>query len=382
MMYSFWQNETGARLKAGENLICSPLRQDRNPSFTVNTASGLWYDFGTGQGGDTIDFIKLKYNYDFRRAKEYLEGHGAVLPDRKPRQPERRHHEKPIQGKREDFTYIEIVRGGYANRGNFEQRNAPDYYGEPDLVDCFHSLYSHSSGIVDFYRTQKNSIAGYRGACWLREMVFDMDFKEKTFLENIETALTETRKLFQKIKSIGTTPAVNFSGQKGFHLRFSLPQLDRLSGFSDTPLYTRRFAEKIGEGIDGIDFKVYEPATHLVRSVNSRRQSGLYAIPLTEAELLTLTAGNIVNLAMKPRRVVSFPLPCFSKLFNEKFTLNSDGCAVFESGAQYTKAEIDMLKTETNKNAIIALHKTKTLFTGTAERTPKNGNPIITEAGH
>ncbi len=34
----------------------SPLRNERTASFKVNRMKGLWFDFGTGQGGDIIDF--------------------------------------------------------------------------------------------------------------------------------------------------------------------------------------------------------------------------------------------------------------------------------------------------------------------------------------
>lgn len=35
---------------------CSPLREEKTPSFKVNRNKNLWYDHGTGQGGDIIDF--------------------------------------------------------------------------------------------------------------------------------------------------------------------------------------------------------------------------------------------------------------------------------------------------------------------------------------
>lgn len=30
----------------------SPCREERAPSFHVNTRKGVWHDFGTGHGGD------------------------------------------------------------------------------------------------------------------------------------------------------------------------------------------------------------------------------------------------------------------------------------------------------------------------------------------
>jgi hypothetical protein len=37
---------------------CSPLREDIKPSFSVNPEGTLWFDFGTGEGGDTVDFFQ------------------------------------------------------------------------------------------------------------------------------------------------------------------------------------------------------------------------------------------------------------------------------------------------------------------------------------
>lgn len=34
----------------------SPLRDEKTPSFKINRKKNLWYDHGTGQGGDIIDF--------------------------------------------------------------------------------------------------------------------------------------------------------------------------------------------------------------------------------------------------------------------------------------------------------------------------------------
>jgi len=39
-----------------DHLYLSPLRQERTPSFHVNIADNIWYDFGEGRGGDVVDF--------------------------------------------------------------------------------------------------------------------------------------------------------------------------------------------------------------------------------------------------------------------------------------------------------------------------------------
>ncbi len=36
----------------------SPLRAEETPSFKINQQRNLWYDFGTGEGGDILDLVK------------------------------------------------------------------------------------------------------------------------------------------------------------------------------------------------------------------------------------------------------------------------------------------------------------------------------------
>ena len=44
------------RVKTREAFYLSPLRQEKTASFKVNHLKNLWYDFGTGKGGDVIEF--------------------------------------------------------------------------------------------------------------------------------------------------------------------------------------------------------------------------------------------------------------------------------------------------------------------------------------
>jgi hypothetical protein len=48
----------------------SPLRDEKTPSFKVNRQKGVWYDHGTGQGGDLIDFGARYFKCS---VKEFLE---------------------------------------------------------------------------------------------------------------------------------------------------------------------------------------------------------------------------------------------------------------------------------------------------------------------
>ena len=55
-----------------------PFHNERTPSFGVNEASGAWYCFGCGKGGDIISFLELAEGFDFRGALRRLAGIAGV----------------------------------------------------------------------------------------------------------------------------------------------------------------------------------------------------------------------------------------------------------------------------------------------------------------
>ncbi|MDQ1247123.1 MAG: primase [Actinomycetota bacterium] len=55
-----------------------PFHDERSPSFQVSAAKGLWYCFGCGEGGDTIDFVMRIDALSFAEAVEKLAGQFGV----------------------------------------------------------------------------------------------------------------------------------------------------------------------------------------------------------------------------------------------------------------------------------------------------------------
>lgn len=62
---------------ARENTRCgfylSPFRAEHRPSFKVDYAQNLWYDFGSGEGGSIIDLVMRMENCDFMQAVQSLD---------------------------------------------------------------------------------------------------------------------------------------------------------------------------------------------------------------------------------------------------------------------------------------------------------------------
>ena len=359
-----YETETGRTLRAGENLIHSCLREDRNKSLSINTDTGLWHDFGTGQGGDIISFIQLRHGLDFKGALEYLSryagGNTASRPKAEPAKAVR-------QGVRVDYILREIVIENIANRGDLQPcETLPDYFDTPGAVECYHSVYLHHPDILTYQSQHDGKLAGYSGPVWCTELVFDVDHKGENILENISIAQLETCRLIQALKSNKVSSfQIKFSGSKGFHVSFSHAILDTLGGYKETPIYIERFARKLAEGIT-IDTSIYGNATKLIRSVNSiNSKSGLYAIPLSEGELFTLMPEAIISLAGNPRpQPKEFkPVRFHSKLLNEDGAIYADR-VIFDCGATFNRSELDLLRTEKNKETIKKLFSIKKHFDG------------------
>ncbi|PRX44400.1 toprim domain-containing protein [Salegentibacter salegens] len=55
-----------------EAWFLSPLRSETQASFSVSLIKNLWFDFGLGRGGNTIDLIMLMKSWSVREVLEYL----------------------------------------------------------------------------------------------------------------------------------------------------------------------------------------------------------------------------------------------------------------------------------------------------------------------
>lgn len=63
-----------SKIKNNDYWYCSPLRKERTPSFKINLKQNVWYDHGTGQGGNLVDFGVLYHNCSVKELLEKLNG--------------------------------------------------------------------------------------------------------------------------------------------------------------------------------------------------------------------------------------------------------------------------------------------------------------------
>ena len=68
------QGYAPARVHGIHYWYCSPLHNERTPSFKVNTERNQWYDFGSGEHGDIIDLVCALHRCTISEAIRLLSG--------------------------------------------------------------------------------------------------------------------------------------------------------------------------------------------------------------------------------------------------------------------------------------------------------------------
>lgn len=87
----------------------SPFREERTPSFKINRSSNIWYDHGSGDGGNIIDFGILYHRVDVRGflellTRDYRQNDFSFHPPLK-----RDNNISPVAGEKENSADSKIV---------------------------------------------------------------------------------------------------------------------------------------------------------------------------------------------------------------------------------------------------------------------------------
>jgi len=144
----------------------SPLRNERTPSFKVNRKLNVWYDHGTGEGGNLIDFGIRYHRCTVTELLRILEGQIPWLSFHQPipQGPQNPPgHSSSIAGekKKDDFSQIVILAVrpledkallSYLQSRNIPIRTAQKYCCEIDFT-----LYRKTHTVIGF----KNNSGGY-----------------------------------------------------------------------------------------------------------------------------------------------------------------------------------------------------------------------------
>lgn len=68
------------RQSGNEFFYRSPIREDNDPSFTVNDSRGVWFDHGSGKGGSIIDLVMEMKRSNLREAIQHLNVYSQKTP--------------------------------------------------------------------------------------------------------------------------------------------------------------------------------------------------------------------------------------------------------------------------------------------------------------
>lgn len=63
------------KVRSNDYWYLSPLRQEKTPSFKVDRRKNVWYDHGTGKGGNLVDFGTLYFNCSIADLLKRLAGY-------------------------------------------------------------------------------------------------------------------------------------------------------------------------------------------------------------------------------------------------------------------------------------------------------------------
>lgn len=119
----------------------APYREEKTPSFKVNTDRNVWFDFGLGRGGDIFTLAgELVRSTDFLTQAKYISEAvgGNIVPIPAPRPVKERVSEPAFQEVEQKTLLYDVLKGYLSERGIPSEvaaaivgRSATAYTGNP-----------------------------------------------------------------------------------------------------------------------------------------------------------------------------------------------------------------------------------------------------------
>lgn len=169
----------------------------------------------------------------------------------------------------------------------------------------FQSLYYYGDEVLDYFKSHKNSIKGYKGRAYTNLITFDIDSKD------LEVSKQNTIILIDWLKEQGLydeyAAKIAFSGSKGFHLTLNTAYEFEPKELKSLCMYISSQVPFIEEaGFQRVDPTIYN-TTRQFRIVNTKHdKSGLYKIEMVESELRECTMEKIKLAAAEPQKTYPF----------------------------------------------------------------------------
>ena len=224
-----------------------------------------------------------------------------------------------------EFCYVEVARGGAHNRNQVVtlEALATDTNG---IVDCFATYFRFTEDFKHHVETT-GSVRGYTGVRHSDCLPFDFDNAHDPAAAQQE-AVALVRELQVRYEVSSTDLSVFFSGYKGFNVLLCGGCFGGFEPSAQMPRYFKALARVLGS-THKYDPTIYDGVRllRLPNTVNSK--SGLHKIPITCAELFTLSIQQIQDLARQPRHNIPPPdptlRPTLQQLYQDtKATVDAD----------------------------------------------------------
>jgi len=171
--------------------------------------------------------------------------------------------------------------------------------------DLYQSLYYYDNAALAYFKSNKNSIKGYRGKVSTPYITFDIDSKD------LEVSKRNTIILIDWLKEQGLyneyAAKIAFSGSKGFHLTLNTAYEFTPKELKSLCLYVSSQVPFVEEaGFQRVDPSIYNTNRQfrVVNTINPK--SGLYKIEMVESELRNCTMDTIKEAASKPQKTYPF----------------------------------------------------------------------------
>lgn len=199
-----------------------------------------------------------------------------------------------------EYRWIDVAVGGAERRNHLV--DAFRWRPPQGASDCYRTVYRYPDAMQAHFRDRR-SVSGYAGPLYADWLPIDFDAEG-----DLDRALASARVAVQQLQVRFDLRAeelrLYFSGSKGFHLLVPAAMFSP----EPSPTLNATFAAMAGRMFDGVEYDagIYDNV-RLFRVSNTRHgKTGLYKVPLTPAELLSLDSASILELAKQPRSVAAW----------------------------------------------------------------------------
>ena len=196
---------------------------------------------------------------------------------------------------------------GLRDKGKIVNLDEVHTHVDDQKKDWYTSAYYYEEEVLDYFKNNKNSIAGYKGKGFTNSLHWDIDNTD------FEAARRDAIQLVEHLKYLnyGKGIEIFFSGNKGFHVYLRVS--DTITNEQSSSI-CQKIANAAGSKIDPV---VYNK-TRAFRLSNTRHQkSKLYKVQLSIDELFDDKESNIKHLAEELQELFPANSVSVKKLIDE-----------------------------------------------------------------